>query len=434
MESYNIGRPDHNLVYIVVLRLHNKPIESADGRTCRAAAKRIAKRSKSLRNQMETPLQGIRVIEFCNVAAGPFCGMLLGDMGADVVKVEHPKGGDTLRSWPPITDGYSENFASLNRNKRSVTLDLKNPADIEQAKLLIGDADVLIENNRPGAMERLGLGYADMAKLNPRLVYCSISAYGQTGPRAQEGGFDLTVQAMSGIMSITGEAGGAPVKCGVPLADFSAGLYAAFSVVSALRGVSASGQGTHVDVPMLGATLAIAALQTSEYFGTGKDPVKLGSAHPRNAPYQAFKARDAFFGMAAGNDALWRSVCRVVGHEELADDPRFGSTTLRAKYQVELCALLEAVFANDDAEHWIERFRAAGVPCAPINTYSQVLADEQVEYMQWVQPVELPNGAQTRTFASPVRFSGQTPVIRRRPPALGEHNDELLKRADAEIE
>jgi crotonobetainyl-CoA:carnitine CoA-transferase CaiB-like acyl-CoA transferase len=381
---------------------------------------------------MDTPLRGIRVIEFCNVAAGPFCGMLLGDMGADVIKVEHPKGGDTLRSWPPITDGFSENFASLNRNKRSVTLDLKDPADIEQARTLIRDADVLIENNRPGVMDRLGLGYAAMEQLNPRLVYCSISAYGQEGPRAQEGGFDLTIQAMSGIMSITGEADGAPVKCGVPLADFSAGLYAAFSVVSALRGIETSGHGTHVDVPMLGATLAIAALQTSEYFGTGKDPAKLGSAHPRNAPYQAFKARDAYFGMAAGNDALWLSVCRTVEHPELATDPRFATTTLRARHQVELCALLEASFASHDAADWIERFRAAGVPCAPINTYSQVLEDEQVQYMQWVQPVELPNGALTRTFVSPVRFSGKSATIERRPPALGEHNDELLTRIDAE--
>jgi crotonobetainyl-CoA:carnitine CoA-transferase CaiB-like acyl-CoA transferase len=383
---------------------------------------------------METPLQGIRVIEFCNVAAGPFCGMLLGDMGADVIKIEHPNGGDTLRAWPPINDGYSENFASLNRNKRSVTLDLKNPDDIEQARLLIRDADVLIENNRPGVMDRLGLGYEAMKVLNPRLVYCSISAYGQAGPRAQEGGFDLTVQAMSGIMSITGEPDGAPVKCGVPLADFSAGLYAAFSVVSALRGVEASGYGTHVDVPMLGATLAIAALQTSEYFGTGRDPVKLGSAHPRNAPYQAFKARDAYFGMAAGNDALWLSVCRTVGREELAADPRFTTPTLRARNQGELCALLEAIFATNDAAHWIARFREAGVPCAPINTYSQVLEDEQVQYMQWVQPVELPNGARTRTFASPVRFSGKRPAIRRRPPALGEHNDELLAPVCAEAD
>jgi crotonobetainyl-CoA:carnitine CoA-transferase CaiB-like acyl-CoA transferase len=231
---------------------------------------------------------------------------------------------------------------------------------------------------------------------------------------------------MSGIMSITGEPGGAPVKCGVPLADFCAGLYAAFSVTAALRGVAGTGTGTHIDVPMLGATLAIAALQTSEYFGTGRDPVKLGSAHPRNAPYQAFKARDAWFGMAAGNNALWHAVCKVVGRPDWSDDPRFGSPTLRAQHQLALRELLEAIFAAADAEHWLVQFRAAGVPCAPINTYSQVLADEQVEHMGWVQPVELPNGVKTRTFASPVRFSGKRPQIRRPPPALGEHNEELL--------
>jgi crotonobetainyl-CoA:carnitine CoA-transferase CaiB-like acyl-CoA transferase len=381
---------------------------------------------------MNQPLEGIRVIEFCNVAAGPYCGMLLADMGADVIKVEHPQGGDTLRAWPPITDGYSENFASLNRNKRSVTLDLKNPDDIEQARALIDTADVVIENNRPGVMKRLGLGYEAIRAMKPGIVYCSISAYGQTGPRSQEGGFDLTVQAMSGIMSITGEPDGAPVKCGVPLADFSAGLYAAFSVVSALRGVAQTGEGTHIDVPMLGATLAIAALQTSEYFGTGRDPQKLGSAHPRNAPYQAFKARDTYFGMAAGNNALWKSVCSVVERPELENDARYTTTTLRAQHQVELRDTLEAIFANHDAEHWIARFREAGVPCAPINTYSQVLADTQVEHMEWVQPLELPNGVQTRTFASPVRFSGQTPEIRMRPPGLGEHNAELLKKTEVE--
>ncbi|TDG08339.1 CoA transferase [Paraburkholderia guartelaensis] len=379
---------------------------------------------------MDQPLKGVRVIEFCNVAAGPYCGMLLADMGADVIKVEHPQGGDTLRAWPPISDGYSENFASLNRNKRSVTLDLKNPEDIEQAKALIHTADVVIENNRPGVMSRLGLGYDDVRATKPGIVYCSISAYGQTGPRAQEGGFDLTVQAMSGIMSITGEPDGAPVKCGVPLADFSAGLYAAFSVASALRGVAATGEGTHIDVPMLGATLAIAALQTSEYFGTGRDPQKLGSAHPRNAPYQAFKARDTYFGMAAGNNALWKSVCSVVGRPDLDADPRYASPTSRAQHQVALRDTLEAIFAADDAAHWIERFRAAGVPCAPINTYSEVLKDVQVEHMEWVQPLELPNGVQTKTFASPVRFSGKAPEIRMRPPGLGEHNADLLSKSE----
>jgi formyl-CoA transferase len=372
------------------------------------------------------PLAGVRVIEVCNVAAGPYCSMLLADMGADVVKVENPDGGDTLRSWPPISDGYSENFASLNRNKRSVTLNLKVPADAVLLRQLAQDAQVLIENNRPGVMDRLGLGYQALHEMNPRLVYCSISAYGQSGPRSQEGGFDLTIQAMSGIMSVTGEPGRPPVKCGVPLADFSAGLYAAFGIVSALRQADATGQGTHLDVPMLGATLGIAALQTSEFFGSGRDPEPLGSAHPRNAPYRVFRSRDGYFGMAAGNNALWKSVCDTVGREDLLTDERFTSPTLRAKHQDALLVILEEVLGQADTASWLERFRASGVPCAPINSYSQVLADEQVAHMEWVQPLELPNGVRTRTFASPLRFSGLGLPVRMHPPALGEHNDELL--------
>ncbi|KAA0075700.1 CoA transferase [Paraburkholderia sp. T12-10] len=371
-------------------------------------------------------LEGVRVIEICNVAAGPFCGMLLADMGADVVKIEHPEGGDSLRSWPPITAGFSENFASLNRNKRSITLNLKDSEDVRLAKALIGDADVLIENNRPGVMDRLGLGYAAFSDINPRLLYCSISAYGQSGPRAQEGGFDLTLQAMSGIMSITGEPGGAPVKCGVPLADFSAGLYAAFSVAAELRRVAQSGRGSHIDISMLGATLGIAALQTSEYFGSGRDPVKMGSAHPRNAPYQAFRCRDGYFGMAAGNNALWAAVCRVLGHPEWTDDDRFTTQSHRARHQDQLRLMLETIFADQPARFWLEQFRAAGVPCAPINNYSDVLADPQVEHMQWVQPLTLPNGVETRTFGSPINLSGHGLPIRRAPPGLGEHSEEII--------
>ncbi|TEA76959.1 CaiB/BaiF CoA transferase family protein [Allopusillimonas ginsengisoli] len=374
----------------------------------------------------ESTLEGIRVIEICNVAAGPFCGLLLADMGADLIKIEHPQGGDTLRSWAPITQGYSENFASLNRNKRSVTLDLKNEQDVATAHALIASADVLIENNRPGVMDRLGLGYEAMRQINPRLLYCSISAYGQSGPRSQEGGFDLTLQAMSGLMSVTGEQDGAPVKCGVPVCDFTAGLYAGFAIVSALRAVEREGKGAHIDVSMLGATLGIAALQTSQYFGTGVNPEKLGSAHPRNAPYQVFRCRDGYFGMAAGNDSLWKAVCATVGREDLLEDSRFDSTTLRARHQGALRDLLEAIFAGDDAQAWLQRFRAAGVPCAPINTYSDVLDDVQVQHMDWVQDVELPNGVRTKTFVSPIRFDGRTADIARRPPALGEHNEEVL--------
>lgn len=379
------------------------------------------------------PLEGIRVIELCNVAAGPFCGMLLADMGADLVKVENPDGGDTLRSWPPITNGYSENFASLNRNKRSVTLNLKEPKDAELFRGLLKTADVLLENNRPGVMDRLGFGYEAVSKLNPKLIYCSISAYGQEGPRAAEGGFDLTIQAMSGIMSVTGEQGGAPVKCGVPVSDFTAGLYGAFSIAAGLRQVASTGKGMRLDVPMLGATLGIAALQTSEYFGSGRDPIKLGSAHPRNAPYRVFKAKDDYFGMAAGNNALWRSVCQVVGRMDLLDDERFQNPTTRAKHQDALLEILELEFARDTAAVWLGRFRDTGVPSAPINSYSQVLSDPQVEHMKWVQPITLPNGVQTKTFVSPVRIDSKTLEIRQRPPALGEHNAEIFSSLASEV-
>lgn len=373
------------------------------------------------------PLKGITVLELCNVAAGPFCGMLLADMGATVIKIENPEGGDTLRSWPPLSDGFSENFASLNRNKKSVTANLKDPTHKEMVRALVKRADVLIENNRPGVMDRLGLGYADLSAVNPKLVYCSISAYGQTGPRSQEGGFDLTLQAMSGIMSVTGTPDGPPIKCGVPIADFASGLYAAFSIVSALRNVESGADGTHIDVSMLGSTLAIAALQTSEYFGSGKDPVKLGSAHPRNAPYQVFRCKGGYFGMAAGNNALWASVCQVVQRPDLQNDERFTSPSLRAKHQTELLEILEAIFAEHDSNHWLAEFRKAGVPCAPINTYSEVLQDEQVEHMNWVQNITLPNGVQTRTFASPIKLNGEGQPVYMSPPALGQNNQEILE-------
>lgn len=371
------------------------------------------------------PLADVRVIEFCNVAAGPFCGMLLADFGADVVKVE-PRQGDALRQWPPITDGFSENFASLNRNKRSIALNLKDEADNDVARRLIQSADVVIENNRPGVMERLGLGYEDFAETHPQLIYCSLSAFGQTGPRAQQGGFDVTIQAIAGIMSVTGEPAGAPVKCGVPLADFAAGLYAAFAVSSLLTQVRAGGPGGYIDVPMMGVSMAIAALQTSEFFGTGKNPRKLGAAHPRNAPYDLFRAKDGHFVLAAGNNKLWQIVCEEVGQPDLAVDPRFLTTTDRAANQTALKEILEKVFVTRTVADWLETFENRGVPCSPTNTYAEALSDSQVVEMGWVQPLTLPNGTTTRTFASPLWINGEAPSIRRGPPELDEHRTELL--------
>jgi crotonobetainyl-CoA:carnitine CoA-transferase CaiB-like acyl-CoA transferase len=369
-------------------------------------------------------LAGVRVVEFCSTASGPFSTMLLSDMGAEVVKIE-PPAGDGLRQWPPLNEGYSENFASLNRNKRSVVLNLKDPVDAALARQLILESDVVVENNRPGVMDRLGLGWAAMSAEKPQLLYCSISAYGQTGPRAGEGGFDLTIQAASGVMSVTGEPDGAPVKCGVPLVDFASGLYAAFSIAAMLVQVRAGGRGAHIDIPMFGCTLGIAALQTSEYFGKGESPVKLGSAHPRNAPYQAYHAQDGYFAIAAGNHKLWLSVLDVVGLPDLATDPRFLTPTDRAQNQGALKVLLEAVFILQPVAHWIDAFNAAGVPHARINDYAAALTDPQTAHMGWVQPLTLPNGRQTRTFASPVRLNGQGSPIRRPPPELGQHTAEI---------
>ena len=373
------------------------------------------------------PLAGVKVVEFCQVAAGPFCGMLLADYGADVVKIEPPE-GDTLRQWPPIKNGDSENFASLNRSKRSIALDLKQPEDLELARRLVLQADVLVENNRAGAMERLGLGWSWFKDRHPSLIFCSISAYGQDGPRSGEGGFDLTMQAAAGVMSVTGEADGAPVKCGVPISDFTAGLYAAFSISAALARLRAGGpdaRGCHIDVPMFATTIAVGALQTSEYFGTGRNPRRLGSAHPRNAPYQAFRCADGWFAIAAGNNKLWRAVCDVAGTPELLNDERFTTPTLRAANQEALKQLLEARFAHATIDDWVRRFAAAGVPSAPINGFAEALADRQAEHLQLKRPMTLPGGTETQTVGCPVRFDGAVLEVDTRPPALDQHGAAL---------
>jgi crotonobetainyl-CoA:carnitine CoA-transferase CaiB-like acyl-CoA transferase len=376
-------------------------------------------------------LEGVRVLEFGQIAAGPFAGSLLADLGADVVKVERPGEGDGMRHWPPLTpnaegETFSENFASLNRNKRGVALDLKDPQGAAALRALCAEADVLVENFRAGVMERTGFGYAALSALNPKLVYCSISGYGQTGPYASRGAFDVTVQAMSGLMSVTGEDGGGPVKCGVPVGDFCAGLYAAYTIAAALLRRERTGRGAHIDCSMLGSLIGVSALQTSEYLGTGQDGRRLGSAHPRNAPYQAFRAADRHFVIAAGNDKLWRSVCEAVGREDLAERPEYQTQALRARHQSALAAELEIAFATRTAREWLREMDRRGVPASPINGYADVLADPQVEHLGLVHELELPNGQRTRTTGFPVLVSGQGFAIRRPPPTLGQHTDEVL--------
>jgi succinate--hydroxymethylglutarate CoA-transferase len=377
------------------------------------------------------PLEGVRVLEFGQIAAGPFAGSLLADLGADVVKVESPGGGDGMRSWPPLSpnaqgESFSENFASLNRNKRSIALDLKNEQDLARLKGLCRSADVLVENFRPQVLARYGLGYEALAEDNPGLIFCSISGYGQTGPYARRGAFDVTIQAMSGLMSVTGEEQGGPVKCGVPVGDFCAGLYAAYAIASALLQRQSTGRGTHIDCSMLGSLIGISALQTSEYFGTGRSAGRIGSAHPRNAPYQAFRAEDGYFVIAAGNDKLWREVCEAVSQPELAERPEFKTQTLRAQNQTELAEILEAVFRTRPAAHWLAEMDRRGVPASPINQFADVLKDPQVEHLRWVRELELPNGVKTKTTGFPIGIAGYEFEIRRAPPQLGEHTDEVL--------
>jgi crotonobetainyl-CoA:carnitine CoA-transferase CaiB-like acyl-CoA transferase len=379
---------------------------------------------------LQGPLSGVRVLEFGQIAAGPFAGSLLADLGADVVKVENPVGGDGMRTWPPLSanesgEVFSENFASVNRNKRSIAVDLKDPASLHRLKQLTAVADVVVENFRAGVLRRLGLGYDDLSTTNPQLVYCSISGYGQTGPYAEKGAFDVTVQGMSGLMSVTGEDGRPPVKCGVPVGDFCAGLYAAYTITAMLMRARETGQGAYIDCSMLGSLIGVAALQTSEYFGTGGSGARIGSAHPRNAPYQAYLAQDDYFIIAAGNDALWRAVAEAVGLPELVADPRFRSQLDRARNQVALARILEVEFAKRTAAEWLAEMDRRGVPCSPINTYPEILADPHVEAMRLVRPLRLPNGVETRTIAFPVAISGYEFAVDRPPPVLGADSEDV---------
>ncbi len=376
------------------------------------------------------PLHGVRVVELAHVAAGPFTGSVLADLGADVVKIEPPS-GDAMRGWPPLVEGdsgerFSGNFASLNRNKRSVVSDLKQPAQLAEARRLCDRADVLIENYRPGALADLGLGYEHLRITNPGLVYCSISGYGQSGTHARQAAYDVTVQAVAGLMSVTGEENGPAAKCGVPVADFVTGLYAAVSILAALRQRDESGTGCHIDCSMVGSLLGVSALQTSELFGTGIAPRRLGTAHPRNAPYQAFHASDRPFIVAAGNDRMWVQLCSALGRSDLAADPKFASQELRASHQHELADLLAPELAKAEADHWCSELAALGIATAPINDFKEALEDPRVAELGLVAEVVLPNGAVQQTLKFPVTSTTFSPVIYRQPPALGHDHDSVF--------
>ncbi len=362
------------------------------------------------------------------VMAGPFCAMLLADHGADVIKVEPVDVGDATRrslgSMQPW--GESAAFFAVNRNKRGLALDLKTQDGREVLHRLAADADVLVESYRPGAAARLGVGYSELSAINPRLVYASISGFGATGPYADRGGYDIITQGMSGIMSVTGEPGGPPLKAGVPLTDVGAGMLCAFGILAALAARQSTGRGQHVDTSLFEAGLAYAGWEATELWTEGRTPGPLGSAHRMSAPYQAIRAADGYLTIGAFTDRLWQAAATALGHREWLDDPRFTTGSDRLEHREAVIALLEAVTVARPVSHWLELLEAVGVPAGPVNSYDEALSDEQTRSREMVVEVEHPDAGPTRMLGIPVKLSETPGEIRRPPPRLGEHTDEVL--------
>jgi crotonobetainyl-CoA:carnitine CoA-transferase CaiB-like acyl-CoA transferase len=377
------------------------------------------------------PLSHLKVLDVSQVMAGPFACMLLGDMGADVIKVEPPRVGDqTRRSMGFRLKGNdSGGFLALNRNKRSIEIDLKSEAGLEAFYELVRDADVLIENNRPGVAARLKIDYPVLQKINPRLVYASISGFGQTGPWASRPGFDLIAQAMTGIMSVTGHPGGAPAKSSVPVGDLGAGLFAAYAVLSAVAGRDRSGEGQYVDVSLFESALSLSIWEVAEYWGTDKVPTPIGSANRMSAPYQAFRAADRHFVFGAANQKLWTALCGVLERPDLVADERFATNSERMRNREALVAEIEPTLATRPADDWIAALLAAGVPAAPILTYAESLVSEQAQARDMVLEMEHPVEGRIRQLGFPVKLRGTPQQLRRPPPLLGEHTEEIMREA-----
>ena len=373
------------------------------------------------------PLKGIKVIELAQIMAGPTCGMLLADMGADVIKVEKLPGGDDTRSYSePAVKGESAAFMILNRNKRGIAVNLKTAGGLEVVKRLLAGADVVTENYRKGTLEKLGLGYDVLQALNPRLIYCAISGYGRTGPYADKGGFDLIAQGFAGIMSITGEPGGPPAKSGTSIADINAGILAALGIVAALVARATTGRGQMVETSLMEAAIQQTFWQSAIFFATGKNPGPTGSAHILTAPYQAFPTRDGWINIGGANQANWERIVKVIGRPELAGDARFKTNGDRMRNLAELTPLIaESLRARPSAD-WIREFEAAGVPAGPVNKIGDMLADPQVQAREMVVEVDHPRAGRVKALGSPIKFSDTPGAIRRPAPLLGEHTLEVL--------
>ena len=377
---------------------------------------------------MQHALSDIRVLDITQVMAGPFCAMLLCDMGADVIKVEPPD-GDSTRRFAGAQDNDSEAFNAVNRGKRGIVVDLKTTDGGRVVKALATRVDVLIENYRPGVMRRLGLDYATFRELNPGLIYTSISGYGQTGPDSSKGGFDLVAQGVSGIMSATGESGGPPVKSGLPLTDLGAGLFALAGILAALHHRTQTGEGQFVDTSLLEAGVALSVWEATQYLSGGGIPEPLGSAHRMIAPYQAIRCADGYITLGGGTDRLFASISRILGHPEWASDPAFATNTARVQNHRALAEQIEAITSTQPRHHWVDVFEQHEIPCGPINTYSETLTDPQVLARDMVVDTDHPALGRLRTLGTPLKLS-RTPLTPGRPaPLFGEHTDQVLAEA-----
>jgi crotonobetainyl-CoA:carnitine CoA-transferase CaiB-like acyl-CoA transferase len=374
------------------------------------------------------PLEKLSVLDVSQIMAGPFCCQLLGDMGADVIKVE-PVGGDQARH----TLGFrmkgedTAAFLAVNRNKKSVTLNLKEAEGKRIFFELVRNADVLVENFRPGVTEKLGIDYSTLEEVNPRLIYASISGFGQTGPYARRPGYDLIAQAMSGVMSVTGEPGGPPAKCGIPIADLSAGLYCAFGIMCAYVAREETGRGQHIDTSLLEGALALSIWETAEFWATGAVPQPLGSAHRLSAPYQALRTRDGYLTVGGNNQQFWNSLCKVIGRPDLANDERFATNQARLANLDELVTELESALKERDTDEWTQALQAEGVPVGPINDYRKVLEDPQTHARDMVAEIEHPVEGTMRSLGIPLKFSQTPGRIARPAPLRGEHTEETLE-------
>jgi crotonobetainyl-CoA:carnitine CoA-transferase CaiB-like acyl-CoA transferase len=388
---------------------------------------------------MAGPLTGIRVLDLSRVLAGPWAGQNLADLGAEVIKIERPKVGDDSRAFGPpwVKDAQGRDtkdsayFTSANRGKKSVTVNLQQPEGQALVRELAAKSDVLLENYKYGDLARYGLGYEDLQKINPRLIYCSVTGFGHTGPYKERPGYDFMIQGMGGMMSVTGEPdgapGGGPQRAGVPIADIITGMYASIAICAALAHRAQSGQGQHLDLALLDSQIALLAYQNTNYFATGKPPRRIGNLHPNIVPYQPFRASDGEVILACGNDNLYRKFCEAAGCPELAADARFASNGKRVENRDELARLLGAIFAKRTKKEWVELLDAAGVPNGPINDIAQVFAEPQVKARGVKIEVEHPVAGRLPMVASPMRFSGTPLEHKRPPPLLGEHTEEVLR-------